>query len=155
MNESVLREHLVAQLKGGQAYMPVQKIFDGFPVEQAGTRIDGIRHTPWELVEHLRIAQWDILQFTINPEHVTPSWPEERWPKDSAPESAAAWKCSVRLFLSELEQVIGLAESLETPLFQIIPHGSGQTYLREVLLVADHNAHHLGQLLMLRRALEA
>lgn len=154
MNESILRAQLVAQLRGGQAYMPVQKILDGFPVARAGVRIDGIRHSPWELLEHLRIAQWDILRFTIDPNHVTPPWPDEHWPTQVAPETAKAWESSVDVFLSELEHVTKLAESPETPLFERIPHGSGQTYLREVLLVADHNAHHLGQLLMLRRALE-
>ena len=155
MNEKILREQLVSQLEGGQAYLPVREIFEGFPVECAGVRIDSIRHTPWELLEHLRIAQWDILQFTIDPAHVTPPWPDEHWPKKSAPESVDAWQASVDAFLSELEDVKKLARSLEPPLFEKIPHGSGQTYLREILLVADHNSHHLGQLLMLRRALEA
>ncbi|MFC2078380.1 DinB family protein [Candidatus Bipolaricaulota bacterium] len=155
MNEKVLREQLIAQLEGGQAYLAVKKIFDGFPIEHAGVLIDSIRHTPWELLEHLRIAQWDILEFTIDPNHVTPPWPEEHWPKKPAPESNDEWDSSVNVFLSELERVKKLATDPETPLFEEIPHGSGQTYLREILLVADHNAHHLGQLLMLRRALEA
>ena len=154
MNETVLREQLVAQLEGGQAYLPVKEIFEGFPIERAGVRIHSIRHTSWELLEHLRIAQWDILQFTVDPNHITPPWPDEHWPKNQAPESNEAWRASVEAFLSELERVKKLARSPETPLFERIPHGSGQTYLREILLVADHNAHHLGQLMMLRRALE-
>lgn len=155
MDEAALRDQLVAQLEGGQAYLAVEKILDGFPIERAGVRIDGIRHTPWELLEHLRIAQWDILYFTLDPQHITPPWPEEHWPKEASPASSEAWSASARLFLDELEQVKELARDPETPLFEKIPHGSGQTYLREILLVADHNAHHLGQLLMLRRALEA
>jgi hypothetical protein len=155
VNETVLREQLVAQLEGGQAYLPVREIFEGFPIERAGVRIDGIRHTPWELLEHLRIAQWDILRFTIDANHVTPPWPDEHWPEKSAPESGDAWRSSVDVFLFELESVKELARNVETSLFDKIPHGSGQTVLREILLVADHNAHHLGQLLMLRRALEA
>lgn len=155
MNETVLRGQLIAQLNGGQAYLPVREIFEGFPVERVGVRIDGIRHTPWELLEHLRIAQWDILQFTIDPDHITPPWPDEHWPKNPAPDTDEAWRSSVDVFLSELEHVKELARNLEIPLFEKIPHGSGQTYLREILLVADHNAHHLGQLMMLRRALEA
>lgn len=154
MSETILREQLIAQLEGGQAYLPVKKIFEGFPIERAGVRIDGIRHTPWELLEHLRIAQWDILQFTIDPNHITPPWPEEHWPKNHAPDSDEAWQASVDAFLSNLEHVKKLARNPETPLFERIPHGSGQTYLREILLVADHNAHHLGQLIMLRRALQ-
>ena len=154
MNEAILRGQLIAQLEGGQAYLAVRKIFEGFPIKRAGVHIDGIRHTPWELLEHVRIAQWDILQFTIDPNHVTPPWPDEHWPKNPAPESNGAWRSSVNVFLSELEEVKELAIDPEIPLLEKIPHGSGQTYLREILLVADHNAHHLGQLLMLRRALE-
>lgn len=155
MNESILRNQLVAQLEGGQAYLSVVKIFEGFPSEQVGVRIDGIRHTPWELLEHLRIAQWDILFFTLDPKHVTPPWPEEHWPTAAKPDSSEDWSASVSVFLSELDQVKALARDPKIPLFEKIPHGSGQTYLREILLVADHNAHHLGQLLMLRRALES
>ena len=154
MSESILRDQLIAQLEGGQAYLPVADIFEGFPIEQAGVRIDGIRHTPWELLEHLRIAQWDILFFTLDPNHVTPTWPQEHWPTAEGPDSDEDWNISVSVFLSELDQVKALARDPKTPLFEKIPHGSGQTYLREILLVADHNAHHLGQLLMLRRAVE-
>ncbi|MCK5585758.1 DinB family protein [Candidatus Bipolaricaulota bacterium] len=154
MNERILRDQLVSQLEGGQAYLPVAKIFEGFPTGHAGVRIDGIRHTPWELLEHLRIAQWDILFFTLDPNHVTPPWPEEHWPTAEAPNSDEDWSASVSVFLSELDQVKALARDPMIPLFEKIPHGSGQTYLREILLVAAHNAHHLGQLLMLRRALE-
>jgi len=154
MSDRILRDQLIAQLEGGQAYLPVVDILIGFPVEGAGVRVDRIRHTAWELLEHLRIAQWDILFFTLDPKHVTPPWPDEHWPKTSAPESDTAWQTSVSVFLSELDQVKSLARDPNTPLFERIPHGSGQTYLREILLVADHNAHHLGQLLMLRRALE-
>lgn len=155
MNDRILREQLIAQLEGGQAYLPVVEIIEGFPLWGAGQRIDGIRHTPWELLEHLRIAQWDILFFTLDPHHITPPWPSEHWPNTTAPESEDAWHQSAVAFLSELNQVKALARDPDIPLFEKIPHGSGQTYLREILLVADHNAHHLGQLLMLRRALEA
>jgi len=152
VNEGVLHGQLIAQLEGGQAYLPVKEIFKEFPIEKAGVKIDGIRHTPWELLEHLRIAQWDILQFTIDLNHITPPWPDEHWPKNPAPKFDEAWRSSIEVFLSELEQVKELARNPETPLFEKIPHGSGQTYLREILLVADHNAHHLGQLMMLQRA---
>jgi len=154
-HERILRDQLIAQLEGGQAYLPVVKILEGFPVKQAGSHIDGVKHTPWELLEHLRIAQWDILFFTVDPNHVTPPWPQDHWPKKSAPDSDAAWSKSVATFLAELEQVKALALNPEIPLFETIPHGTGQTYLREILLVADHNAHHLGQLILLRRALES
>ena len=154
MTEQILRDQLIAQLEGGQAYLPVADILNGFPIAQAGAQIDGIRHTSWELLEHLRIAQWDILHFTLDANHVTPKWPDLHWPATRAPESSNAWNASVSVFLSELDHVKALATDPKTPLFEQIPHGTGQTYLREILLVADHNAHHLGQLLMLRRALE-
>jgi len=155
MNDKVLRSQLIAQLEGGQAYTPVAEILKGFPIQHAGARIGTIAHTPWELLEHLRISQWDILYFTIDPNHVTPPWPDEHWPHQSAPADASAWNASAANFLDQLDGVKTLARDPAIPLLDAIPHGSGQTYLREILLVADHNAHHLGQLLMLRRALEA
>ncbi len=155
VSDRILRDQLIAQLEGGQAYMPVKDVFEGFPVNRAGVRVDGIRHTPWELLEHLRIAQGDILYFTRDPNYVTPPWPAEHWPKTTMPLSAEVWNESVSVFLDELNQVKNMARDPEISLFERIPHGSGQTYLREILLVADHNAYHLGQLLMLRRALDA
>jgi uncharacterized damage-inducible protein DinB len=155
MDEAVLRDQLVAQLQGGQAYTSVADIVYGFPMEQAGARVDGIRHTAWELLEHLRIAQWDILEFTLDPEHVTPPWPDKHWPPSAEPESDDAWRTSIETFLADLDRTRDLARDPKTPLFEKIPHGSGQTYLREILLVADHNAYHLGQLSMLRSALAA
>lgn len=154
MSERILRDQLVAQLEGGQAYLPVTEILEGFPVPCAGDRMGRCRHTPWELLEHLRIAQWDILNFTLDPQHVTPPWPDEHWPDDAAPQSANDWHDAAKTFLEDLERVVAMARDPKIPLFETIPHGTGQTYLREILLVADHNAHHLGQLLMLRRAFE-
>ena len=154
MADEVLRRQLIAQLEGGQAYPPAREILERFPRERVGDRVDGIRHTAWELLEHLRIAQWDILNFTLDPNHVTPPWPSEHWPNSPQPESSDLWTHSIEVFLSELKAVKDLARNPDTQLFTAIPHGSGQTYLREILLVADHNAYHLGQLMLLRRALE-
>ena len=155
MNEEILRRQLVAQLDGGQAYTPIEDAIRGFPLELGGRRPEGILHTPWEILEHLRIAQWDILRFTVDPDHVTPPWPDEHWPKISAPENEEAWRRSTEMFLRDLREVKRLAQDPETDLFQRIPHGTGQTVLREILLVADHNAYHLGQLMLIRRALES
>ena len=150
----VLRTQLIAQVEGGQAYSPVEKIVRGFPVQLTGERAGSIGHTAWELLEHLRIAQWDILQFTLDPEHITPDWPGDHWPKTEAPPDETAWEKSVSAFLGDLESVKDLARNPETDLAARIQHGTGQTYLREILLVADHNAYHLGQLMQLQRALE-
>jgi len=109
MNETVLRGQRMAQLEGGQASLPVREIFEGFPVERAGVRIDSIRHTPWKLLEHLRIAQWDIVQFAIDPAHSSPPWPDEHWPRKTSPESADEWMASVDIFLSDLEHEKELA----------------------------------------------
>lgn len=154
MDIDVLRRQLIAQLEGGQAYSPVEKIVREFPAELVGRTAGPIRHTAWELLEHLRIAQWDILRFTVDSEHVTPEWPAEHWPKSASPPGEVAWSTSVDAFLADLASVKAIARDPETDLFAKIPHGSGQTVLREILLVADHNAYHLGQLMQLRRALE-
>jgi hypothetical protein len=155
VTEEVLRRQLVAQLAGGQAYTPIEEAIREFPVELAGRKPEGISHTPWEILEHLRIAQWDILRFTVDPDHVTPPWPDEHWPQADAPSDEDAWHRSVETFLRELSEVRDLAQDPKTDLFMPIPHGTGQTALREILLVADHNAYHLGQLLLIRRALES
>jgi len=154
VNEDVLRKQLIAQLDGGQAYAPLESSIRDFPGDLAGRKPEGISHTPWELLEHMRIAQWDILRFTIDPEHVTPPWPDEHWPKCAAPTGPAEWQQSIDTFLRELGEVKRLAEDPGTELDRKIPHGTGQTYLREILLVADHNAYHLGQIMLIRRALE-
>lgn len=154
MNDDVVRKQLVAQLETGQAYIKIGEAICEFPRELAGERIDGIAHTAWEILEHMRIAQWDILRFTIDPDHVTPPWPDEHWPPTSAPADTSEWERSLGVFFAELKQVKELARNPEIDLYQVIPHGTGQTVLREILLVADHNAYHIGQFMMIRRALE-
>jgi hypothetical protein len=115
--------------------------------------VDGVPHTPWRLLEHMRIAQWDILEFSRDPGHVSPAFPEGYWPEGDAPPEAQAWDRSVRAFRADLQAMQDLVRDPATDLFARIPHGDGQTVLREALLVADHNAYHLGQLVMLRRCL--
>src|SRR5581483_8554546 len=110
--------------------------------------------TPWQLLEHMRIAQWDILQFSIDPKHVSPKWPEGYWPESDAPPTNKAWQTSVSQFFADLDGVCKMVRSSRIDLYARIPHGSGQTYLREALLVADHNAYHLGEIIMVRRILE-
>ena len=155
MNMDVLRKQLVTQLTGGQAYTAVERIVRGFPAELASATSGKMRHTGWELLEHLRIAQQDILRFTIDATYESPAWPDGYWPLTSKPPSGEAWQASVDRFLADLESVKALARDSGIDLFETIVHGSGQTVLREILLVADHNAYHLGQLLQLQRTLEA
>jgi hypothetical protein len=150
-----LRKHLVELLGGGSAHLDFDKALAGLPSRLRGAKPSGAPHSPWQLVEHLRIAQWDILEFSRNAKHVSPKWPEGYWPPSEAPASAQAWDKSVRAFHADLEAMKKLVADPSTDLYAPIPHGDGQTILREALLVADHNAYHLGQLVLLRRLLGA
>ena len=150
-----LREHLLYLLKGGGAHLSFEKAISGLPAELRGAKPPGVPHTPWRLLEHLRIAQWDILEFTRNPRHVSPSFPEGYWPDGDAPPDDEAWNRSVAAFRADLQAMRDLVADPATDLFAPIPHGDGQTVLREALLVADHLAYHLGQLVVVRRALGA
>ncbi len=126
-----------------------------FPAALRGARSAGAPHTAWQLLEHLRIAQWDILEFSRNPAHVSPKFPDGYWPRTDSPPSARAWNQSVRAFQADLRAMIRLVSNPKTDLFARIPHGDGQTILREALLVADHNAYHIGQVVLLRKLLDA
>jgi hypothetical protein len=150
-----LREHLLYLLKGGGAHLSFDKAIAGLPPNLRGAKPPGVPHTPWRLLEHLRIAQRDILEFTRNPKHISPPWPEGYWPAGDAPESDKAWDESVAAFRADLEAMQKLVADPATDLFTPLPHGEGQTALREALLVADHNAYHLGQLVVVRRLLGA
>ncbi len=150
-----LREHLLSLLKGGNAHLDFDSAVKGLPVELRGKRPKGSPYSPWELLEHLRIAQRDILEFSRDANHQSPKWPEGYWPKTPAPPTAGAWARSVKQFREDLNAMCALVEDPATDLFARIPHGDGQTILREALLVADHNAYHLGELVLVRRLLGA
>jgi DinB superfamily len=150
-----LREHLLYLLRGGGAHLDFEKAIAGLPAELRGTKPVGLPFSAWGLLEHMRLAQWDILEFSRNPQHVSPPWPEGYWPSSDAPPSAAAWERSVAAFRANCKAMEQLVASSKADLHAKIPHGDGQTILREALLVADHNAYHLGQLVMLRRLLGA
>lgn len=154
-HDKVLREHLVYLLKGGGAHVHFTDAVDGFPEAKRGAFIADLPHTGWQLLEHARIAQWDILEFSRNAQHVSPGFPEGYWPKTPVPPDGAAWGKSVETFQRDLQQMIDLVKNPKTDLYAKIPHGEGQTILREALVLADHNAYHLGQLVDLRRALGA
>lgn len=149
-----LRQHLINLLTKAEAHIDLRSALEEYPAELRGRKPKGAPHTPWQLLEHMRIAQWDILEFSLSAKHVSPKWPEGYWPKGEAPPDPKAWGESVRQFLADLDRVCRMAADSKLDLFAKIAHGDGQTYLREVLLVADHNAYHLGQLVMVRRILE-
>lgn len=150
-----LRQNLVYLLGGGGAHATFDAIIKNLPPKLRGAKPANFPHSPWMLLEHLRLAQWDILEFSRNKKYVSPKWPEGYWPKTPAPPTAAAWTKSVQQFRRDLKAMQTLVENPKTDLFARIPWGDGQTVLREALLLADHNSHHLGQLLDLRRLLGA
>jgi hypothetical protein len=151
--ETALREQLVYLLKGGGAHVHFMDAVEKFPVTKRGTYAQGLAHTGWQLLEHARIAQWDILEFSRNHDHISPEFPEGYWPKTPAPQSEDEWNDSIAAFKRDLREMIRLVENPRTDLYAPIPHGQGQTILREALVLADHNSYHLGQLVDLRRAL--
>ncbi len=154
-SDKALREHLVELLTGGHAHLDFEKAIADLPVKLRGAKPPGLPHTPWRLLEHMRIAQWDILRFSVDPAHVSPEFPDGYWPSGDAPPDSHAWDRSVASFRADLQAMKDLVGNTETDLFKSIPHGQGQTILREALLVADHNAYHLGQLVTVRRLIGA
>jgi hypothetical protein len=153
--DKALREHRLYLLRGGGAHLDFEAAVADLPADLRGVKPVGLPHSPWRLLEHLRICQWDILEFSRNPRHVSPQFPEGYWPKGDGPPDAAAWDRSVEAFRADLQAMEDLVADPATDLFARIPHGQGQTILREALLVADHNAYHLGQLVVVRRLLGA
>jgi hypothetical protein len=153
--DRLLREQVLYLLRDGGAHIKFDEAIADFPVELINARAEGLPYTPWQLLEHMRIAQWDIVEFSRDASHVSPAWPEGYWPDKSRDASEDEWRKSVEAFRSDLREMESLVEDASTDLYARIPHGDGQTLLREALLVADHNAYHLGALVTLRRALEA
>ena len=150
-NEKMLREQLLELLRGGSAHISVDEAISAFPVAAMNSRPANSPHSAWELIEHMRIAQWDILEFSRDPQHVSPEFPEGYWPKHEG--TAEDWQRSAAQVSSDLRQMCDLVSDERTDLFKAIPHGSGQTILREALLAADHNAYHLGQLMLVKKML--
>ncbi len=154
-SDQALRRHLLSLLKGGQAHTTFDDAVADFPPELRGKKPGSLPHSPWMLLEHLRIAQWDILEFSRNAKHVSPDWPSGYWPERDAPTNDAAWNNSVRQFRADLKAMQDLVANKSTDLYARIAWGDGQTILREALLVADHNAYHVGQLVTVGRLLGA
>ena len=148
-----LRKHLVYLLTKGGAHATCEAAVNNVPVAARGKRPEGAAHSLWELLEHMRIAQWDILEFSRNAKHVSPKFPKGYWPKSPAPSSAKAWDKSIKDFLADRAAICELIEKKSTDLFGEIAHGEGQTVLREAMLVADHNAYTIGEIVITRRLL--
>lgn len=154
-NERQLREQLVRLLTARQAHATLEDAVRSFPVRLAGKRAKGAAHTAWQLLEHIRIAQADILDFCRNPQYQEPRFPEDYWPPTAVPPAPSAWRRSVRAVRRDRAAMVRLVRDRRTDLFAPIPHGAGQSILREALVLADHNAYHVGQLVLLRRLLGA
>ncbi len=153
MEAKALRSHLVQYLDWGDAHATFEKAFEDVPEAARGVRPEGSPHSLWELLEHLRFTQFDILNFCRDSSYREPSWPADYWPDAPAPASTEEWTNAIQSYLADRTDLIRIAADPDVDLFAEIPHGSGQTYLRELLLVADHNSYHLGQVVLTRRLL--
>jgi DinB superfamily len=154
-HDQLLRQHLVDLLKGGNAHINFEEVVKRFSKTNRGQKPSGFPHSPWMLLEHMRLAQWDILEFSRNAKHVSPEWPKGCWPESQVPPSDSAWSASISGFRRDLKAMEDLIANPKTDLYSNIPWGDGQTVLREALLVADHNSYHLGQLVDVARLLGA
>lgn len=154
-DETLLRQHLVKLLEGGDAHADFRKAIEDFPAELRGKTPRGAEHSPWQLLEHMRIALWDLVEFSRDPNHKSPDWPSGYWPESAAPPDPKSWDRSVQAYCDHLTAMCDMVTDEKTDLFAKIPHGDGQTILREALVAADHNAYHLGQIVLLRRLLGA
>jgi hypothetical protein len=143
------RSHVLELLEGRSAHIDLESGLKDFPIERINDKPAGLPYTAWQLLEHIRIAQWDILDFSRNPNYKEMKWPDDYWPKDEG--TSKKWKESLKQVLSDLQEMRELVQDESTDLFGKIPHGDGQTILREAMLIADHNAYHLGQLVLLKK----
>lgn len=148
-----LRQQLADALAWKDAHVDFDTAIDGIPPDKRGARPDGVPYSAWQLLEHLRIAQHDILDFCVNPAYAEMTWPDDYWPASPEPPDAAAWDGSIRRYKADRDAVARLVLDTKIDLAASIPHGQGQTYAREVLLVLDHAAYHVGELVVLRRLL--
>ena len=148
-----LREHVIYLLDGGGAHARFNDAVKDMPENLRGVKPNGLPHSAWMLLEHLRLAERDILEFSRNPKYESPKWPEGYWPRTEAPPNAVAWNKSVQQFPKDLKAMQDLVANPRRDLYARIPWGDGQTILREALLLADHNAYHVAQLIDVRRLL--
>jgi uncharacterized damage-inducible protein DinB len=150
-NEKAVREHVLELLEGKSAHIDLELALKDFPLERINDDVSGSPHTAWQLLEHIRIAQRDILDFCTNPDYKAMKWPDDYWPRDAG--KPDTWKRSVDQIVDDLQAMRDLVSDEKRDLFAKIPHGDGQTILREALLVADHNAYHLGQVVLVKKIL--
>ncbi len=153
--DDTLREHLVELLKGGSAHLGFESVLRSFPLHLCGKKPKGLTHSPWELLEHIRIAQWDILEYCMNPHHESPTWPDEYWPDSAEPPDEQAWEKSVQQVLNDRDAMIQIIQNSSTDLLKPFSQSNSHTICREALLLADHNAYHLGQMVLTQKLINA
>ena len=153
MLDKAFREELLGLLQGGHAHMSFDTAVSGFPMEEINRQVPNGTYRVWHLLEHMRIAQWDILEFMRDPHHVSPPFPDGYWPRPNESATAAKWNKTVKGIQSDLKAVVEIVKNPKTDFFGPIPHAPHYTVFREVLLLADHNAYHLGEFVSIRRVL--
>ncbi len=151
IQDNTIRKHLLASLQGRNAHLSFEETIKDFPDDYYNKKISGVQFSCWDLLEHLRIAQWDILDFIVNPEYQSISWPDSYWPKDKG--DIEKWNRSVKNYLNDRKELEIMVGNNAIDIYSPIPHVPDYTIFQEIILVIDHNSYHTGQLLMLRRAL--
>ena len=153
-SDQVVREQLLALLRGGNAHISFEQAIAHFPVEHFNTKPANVSYTPWHILEHIRIAQWDILEFIRNPDHVSPQWPSGYWPHPEETVNQDQWERTISLFLANLGSLRDIVTDSDIDLYAPIPHAPDYTIFREILVVADHNAYHIGEFAILRQVMD-
>ena len=148
-----LRDQLIKLMRGGQAFKPLEEVLQGITAQDAGKSVPDLPYTLWKLVEHLRIALYDILEFSRDPAYESPAWPDGYWPEEDAPADQAALDASIKSIKEGLDAMADMIQDPANDLFEPFAHGNGQNLLREAMLIAEHNAYHLGEIVVLRRLL--
>jgi hypothetical protein len=150
--ESAIVDELVSLLRKGNAHASLDDALDGIPIEKINIRVDNLPYSVWELADHIRISQWDIVEFCKDPTHVSPQWPSGYWPSNKKP-TEKEWKKCLNDINEDRERMISLLKTAGSKLFETFPYGSGQSLFREALVLADHNSYHTGEIIVLRRLL--
>ena len=152
--DKAVRTQLTELLTKAHAHATLDEAVENISIEDVGKRPNNLPYSIWQLVEHIRIAQWDILEFSRDPNHKSPSWPDGYWPKEDAPADKTAWDKALQQIKNDCNEFIALLNAPDSDLYTPFPHGTGQTLLREAMLIADHNSYHTGQIIIIRRLLK-
>ena len=154
-NEQLLIDNLISLLKKGNAHASLEDALKNIPFDVLGKKPNNLPYSIWQLAEHIRISQWDIVEFSHNANHVSPKWPDGYWPSETKPASEAAWQKCIQQITADRETFIGLLKNAGDALYKPFDYGDGQSLLKEALVLADHNSYHTGEIIVLRRLLDA